>query len=244
MKTVKIMDIPFTYTNQANFISMLDKQIRIQQKSFVITANPEIVMKANDDNYFMDIINQATHVVADGIGIVKAAQLFRTPLPGRVTGYDTMMGLLALSNEKKYSIYILGAKKTTLHKAEEIIQMNYPNLSIVGSHDGYFDWDDNTIPDQIKKLQPDIIFVALGAPKQEEWIAKHFKSFKSGLFIGVGGSLDVIAGTVKRAPIFWQKLNLEWFYRLIKQPSRWRRMLALPRFAFQIIKLKLKGSSN
>lgn len=244
MKTVDILGVPFTYTDQTAFISTLDKYISDQQRSFIVTANPEIVMKAKNDSGFMEIIKKATHIVADGIGIVKAAQLLRTPLPGRVTGYDTMIGLLAVANEKKYSIYLLGAEKETLQKAVETIQSDYPNISIAGSHDGYFDWENNTISEEVIKLQPDIVFVALGVPKQEQWIAEHLSSFTSGLFIGVGGSIDVIAGTVKRAPIFWQRLNLEWFYRLLKQPSRWKRMMALPLFAFQILKRKVRGSPS
>lgn len=244
MRTVTIMNIPFIHIDQDGFVKLLAKQIANQEKTFVVTANPEIVMKANEDADFMTLVQKATYVIADGIGVVKASQLLNDPLPGRVTGYDTMMQLLKIANEKSYRIYLLGAKKETLEKTVENIHRAFPNVQIIGSHDGYFDWDNNHIADEVAELKPDITFVALGVPKQEKWIADNYHKFDRGLFIGIGGSFDVIAGTVKRAPEVWQKLNLEWFYRLINQPSRWRRMLALPRFAGKILLQKIKGASK
>ncbi|MGJ9458141.1 WecB/TagA/CpsF family glycosyltransferase [Oceanobacillus sp. CF4.6] len=242
MKYVTIMDIPFLHTNQKAFVSLLDERIEQEEKTFVITANPEVVMKANEEQTFKNYIQQATYVVADGIGVVKAAGLLNNPLPGRVTGYDTMMELLAIGNQKHYKIFLLGAQQDTLQKTIKNINTDFPNIEIVGSHDGYFNWEENDITKSISELQPDIIFVALGVPRQEKWIAENLEKFNKGIFIGIGGSFDVIAGTVKRAPIFWQKLNLEWFYRLLKQPSRFIRMLALPRFALKILKQKMKGN--
>ncbi|KHE71542.1 WecB/TagA/CpsF family glycosyltransferase, partial [Halobacillus sp. BBL2006] len=122
------------------------------------------------------------------------------------------------------------------------LQHFYPDIKIVGSHDGYFDWGKNDeVAMKVKQADPDLTFVALGAPKQEKWVAENIDSFDKGVFLCVGGSFDVIAGDVKRAPASWRKHNVEWLYRLIKQPKRWRRMLALPRFAFRIIKKKLRG---
>ncbi|ASK62140.1 glycosyltransferase [Virgibacillus phasianinus] len=243
MNQVTIMGVPFIHTDQKSFISLLDNRIQLHEKTFVVTANPEVVMMANEDMAFMDLIHQATYITADGIGIVKAAQLLNKPLPGRVTGYDTMIGLLGKANEKQYKIFLLGAKKETLQMAENRIANDYPGIKIVGSHDGYFDWHNNDIAERIADVKPDITFVALGVPRQEKWISENLSGFDRGLFIGVGGSLDAIAGTVPRAPVIWQKLNLEWLYRIAKQPSRWKRAMALPRFAIQIIKRKVKGSS-
>ena len=244
MNQVTIMNIPFLNINQHDFVSLLDKHIQHDEKVFVVTANPEIVMMANEDSTFMNYLHEATYITADGIGIVKASSLLNSPLPGRVTGYDTMTNLLNVANNRKYKIYLLGAKNETLMKTIRTISSTYPNIEIVGSHDGYFDWEDNTITEDIKQLKPDITFVALGVPRQEKWIAENFSTFNTGVFICVGGSFDAISGTVKRAPAIWQKLNLEWLYRLLKQPSRWRRMLALPRFIIQILKQKAKGTSS
>ncbi|WAA12135.1 WecB/TagA/CpsF family glycosyltransferase [Fervidibacillus halotolerans] len=244
MKCVNIMGIPFFYTDQSSFIQLLDERIQQKKRTFVVTANPEIVMKAKEDADFKNTILQATYITADGIGIVKAAKLLKDPLPGRVTGFDTMMGLLQVANEKRYKIFLLGAKQETLDKVVEKIKTNYPGIQIVGARNGYFDWKQNDIIDQVIDAKPDITFVALGVPKQEQWIAENIHRVESGVMMGVGGSFDAIAGTVKRAPEIWQKLNLEWLYRLIQQPSRWRRMLALPRFALEVIVEKMKGSRH
>ena len=241
MKHINIMKVPFIHINQRDFVSLLDERITQHEKTFVITANPEIVMKANEEADFMNYIQQATYVTADGIGIIKAAKMLGNPLPERVTGYDTMMQLLDVANEKSYKIFLLGAHPDTLHKTIKKIEEKYPNIQIVGSNDGYFDWDQNDIAERITATKPDITFVALGVPRQEKWISENFAKFNKGVFIGIGGSFDVIAGTVKRAPMIWQKLNIEWLYRLIKQPSRWRRMLALPRFAFLVWRNKGKS---
>lgn len=240
MDRITILGVPFLNITQNDFITLLDSRIQQKQKTFVITANPEVVMKANEDEEVMQYIHQATYICADGIGVVKAAKILGHPLKERVTGFDTMIGLLQLGNEKRYKIYLLGAKQETLQKAVENIRRNFPNIEIVGFHDGYFDWEQNDISEEIKSFQPDIVFVALGVPRQEKWISENIDKFPFGIFIGVGGSFDVIAGTVKRAPKMWQKMHLEWFYRLLKQPSRFGRMLSIPRFMLKINQVKRK----
>jgi len=189
----------------------------------------------------MNYLKQATYICADGIGVVKAAQILGDSLPERVTGYDTMVRLLEVGQQKHFKIYLLGAQKETIEKTVANIHKNYPNVDVVGYHDGYFDWNNNDFAKEIATLQPDLVFVALGVPRQEKWITENLDKFSKGVFIGVGGSFDVIAGTVKRAPVLWQKLNLEWLYRLLRQPSRFGRMLVLPRFALKVFALKFKG---
>jgi len=237
---VTIMGIPFINTYKEAFVQLLDKRIQNKEKTFVVTANPEIVMQAQEDTAFMNHIQQADYVTADGIGIVKASEMLGEPLPDRITGYDTMMNLLSIANDKHYKIYMLGAKKETLDKAVKRVESEFPHAEIVGSHDGYFDWENNDIAEQMEETKPDIVFVALGAPRQEKWIAENIDRFSHGVFMGIGGSFDVLAGTVRRAPKLWQNLNLEWLYRLLKQPSRWRRYLAMPRFVIKIMKMKSK----
>ncbi|MCU9613207.1 WecB/TagA/CpsF family glycosyltransferase [Caldibacillus lycopersici] len=244
MKYVTIMGVPFLHTDQASFVNLLVDRIDQQEKTYVVTANPEIVMKANEDAAFMQDILQANYIIADGIGVVKAAQILGNPLPGRVTGFDTTMELLKIANEKHYKLYLLGAKKETLEKTVANIARDYPGVEIVGSHDGYFNWEKNHIAETIAELKPDLVLVALGFPKQEKWIVENLSKFDHGVFIGIGGTFDIIAGTAVRAPLAWQKLGLEWLHRLIKQPSRWRRMLVLPQFAGKIIAQKVKGASS
>lgn len=241
LEKVDILGIPFVSTTSKQFVEKLDEHLANREKAFVVTANPEIVMKAKEDEQYKKVIDQATYITADGIGVVKAAQLLNKPIPERVTGYDTMLELLKLAAEKQYSIYLLGGQQETLEKAIENIKRDYPKINIVGSHNGFFDWDNNPIQQDIIEKKPDLIFVALGVPRQENWIAQNLPAFEKGVCIGVGGSFDVIAGTVERAPEVWQKANLEWLYRLIKQPSRWKRMLALPRFGLKILKVKVTG---
>ena len=241
MKTVTIMGIPFIHIDQAGFVDLLVRRIDSQEKTFVVTANPEIVMKANEDAEFMKTILKADFVTADGIGVVKAAQLMGDPLPGRVTGFDTTMELLKIANVKHYKMYFLGAKKDTIEKMVDNIRRDYPGIDVVGYHDGYFDWKKSSeIADEAASLKPDIILTALGFPKQEKWISENMDKFEYGLFMGIGGTFDIIAGTAQRAPKFWVKMNLEWLYRLLKQPSRWRRMLVLPKFAGKVIKDKFR----
>lgn len=237
-KYVDILGVPFFNTNRHQFVQQIDRHISHNEKKFIVTANPEIVMKANDEPDYMEYIKAASYITADGIGIIKAAQLLDRPIEERVTGYDTMMDLLRLANEKKYSIYLLGAKPETLEKTEAEIKKQFPQIQISGSHHGYFDWESSEIRDEIIEKKPDLVFVALGVPRQEQWIAQNLPYFDKGIFMGIGGSFDVIAGTVKRAPVMWQKMNLEWFYRLLKQPSRFVRMLALPKFVIHVLKQK------
>lgn len=244
LEIVKILGVPFTNTTQSQFVELLEQRIQHNEKTFVITANPEIVMKAVEDDQYKRIIDKATYITADGIGVVKAAQLLNKPLPERVTGYDTTVELLKRAEQKQYSIYILGGQQTTLDKAIINIKATHPNINIVGHHNGFFDWDKNDIRQEIAQKKPDIVFVALGCPRQENWIEQNLPFFEKGIFIGVGGSFDVIAGAVERAPLAWQKANLEWLYRLIKQPSRLPRMLALPRFGLKILKMKVTGKDE
>lgn len=241
LKHVDILGVPFVHTTRSQFVKQLENHIKAEEKAFVVTANPEIVIKANEEPEYMDLVKKADYVTADGIGIVKAAQLLNTPLPERVAGYDTMRDLLQLANDNKFRIYLLGAQQETLDKAINEIKREYPSADIVGSHNGFFDWSSNDIQKEIKYAKPDLIFVALGVPRQEKWISQNLSYFDKGVFMGVGGSFDVIAGTVKRAPAAWQKANLEWLYRLLKQPSRFGRMLALPKFAVKVISKKVRG---
>ncbi len=193
------------------------------------------------DAAYSSIVRTADYVIADGIGVIIASKLLGCPLPERIAGYDLLVELLKSGNEKGRSIYLLGAKKEVIERAVENVKVNYPHLKVAGWHDGYFNWESTEIMDEIKLKKPDLIFVALGFPKQEIWISKNIGSVDKGIFMGVGGSFDVLAGAVKRAPIMWQKINLEWLYRLIKQPSRWKRMLVLPQFMIKIIKEKFSS---
>ncbi len=241
-KTISILGVDFIDTTLERMIEKLSGHVQKNERTFVVTANPEIVLYAYEDKNYKKYLDKANYITADGIGIVKAAGLLGHPLPERVTGFDMFMKLLKLANEKRLSIYLLGAQAEVLNTAIVKISNQFPSINIVGSHHGFFDWNAETIPNEIKRLEPDFVFVALGCPRQEKWISENIHKFNKGVFMGIGGSFDVLAGAVKRAPIAWQKLNIEWLYRLLQQPTRWRRMLALPNFAIKVLKQKVKGS--
>lgn len=241
MKTnlVTILGIDFVNKRFDQVVEDLLSRINNKRKSFIVTANPEIVMYAHEHSDYKKIVQSADMVVPDGYGIILASKILSTPIMERVAGYDLTVRLLEIGNKKKLKIYLLGGREETNQKAVDNIHNTYPDIQIVGRHHGFFDWEKSQVTAEIKAANPDVVFVALGFPRQEQWIAKHLDQFSHGLFMGVGGSIDVLAGEVQRAPRIWQKLNLEWFYRLISQPTRWRRMLAIPRFIIQIFKLKL-----
>jgi len=240
-KFVSILGVKFIHSTMKDMVERLTQRMLTNQKGFVVTANPEIVMKALEDPTYKQYVEKADYVTADGIGVVKGAQILGKPLPERVAGYDLMRNLLTVLNENKLKLYMLGAQEETIEKAVSTIKNEYPGIQLAGYHHGFFNWEDPAIINEVKATQPDLILIALGVPKQEKWIAEHIDQVEKGVFIGVGGSFDVLAGTVKRAPEIWQKLNLEWFYRLLKQPSRWRRMLALPHFAVKVFGQRLSG---
>lgn len=239
---VSILGVEFINTTMDEMVNKLLSHTANKEKAFVVTANPEIALYAYENKNYRELLTKADYVTADGIGVVKAAGLLGQPLPERVTGFDMFMKLLEAANEQSYSIYLYGAKDVVLEKTIANIKKNYPNAKVVGSHHGYIDWENNCVADEIQKLKPDFVFLALGFPRQEQWVAKNIDKFDSGVFMGVGGSFDVLAGVVNRAPVVWQKLNVEWLYRLIQQPTRWRRMLALPIFMGKVLKQKVKGA--
>lgn len=197
--------------------------------SYVVTPNPEIVNMARQAKEYEDILNGAGLVLPDGIGVVYAAKILGCPLKGRVPGIDFATGLLAKLEVSGGRLFLLGAKPGVAEQAAANLKQQYPNLTICGANDGYFK-DSTPVVEKIKEAQADVVFVCLGAPKQEKWMAQYGPATGAHLMVGLGGVLDVYAGHVKRAPVFWQKLGMEWFYRLLHQPSRIGRMAKLPLF--------------
>lgn len=215
--------------------------IQTGKPSHVITLNAEIVYQAQENPELLRIINEADLVTPDGIGIVWAGQKLSYPIRERVTGIDLLYRLCAEAAQKGWKFYLLGAAPGVAEAAAQQLCANYPGLQICGWHDGYFsDQEVNGIINDIHELQPDLLFVALGAPKQEFWIKQYKQELKVPICIGVGGSFDVVAGIKERAPQWMIKANLEWLHRLLKEPSRFRRQLALPKFVMLVLKQKKK----
>ncbi|WP_028547543.1 WecB/TagA/CpsF family glycosyltransferase [Paenibacillus sp. UNC451MF] len=237
--TVNIMGIPFSTLDLAETLQHLANQVDSPRDNLfhLITANPEFVMTALQDREFKSIMDAAHLITPDGIGIVMASKWKGTPLRERVTGYDILIGLLEMGNEKGFSFYFLGADEETSRKATENIASRYPGVRIAGRQHGFFGKDqEENIVRSIQSAKPDFLIVAMGAPYSEKWITKHKAELQSKVAFGVGGSLDIIAGTVQRAPVIWQNLHLEWLHRLLSKPSlRWRRQLLLPKFAWRVV---------
>lgn len=235
---INVLGVKFNNFTQQEFIQQLIDDSNHHRNRFVVTANPEIVMAAQRDRNYQKIINDASYVTADGIGIVKGAQILGTPLAERVTGFDTMLGLLTFADQNHKKVFFVGGKPEVISKLKVKINDKYPHINVVGTYDGYFD-DETPIVNAIHQSQPDFVFVALGFPKQDFLIAHH-RDVAKAIWMGVGGSFDVLTNQVKRAPAFWINHHLEWFYRLMQEPSRLKRMLVLPRYLIQVYITKLK----
>lgn len=196
---------------------------------YVVTPNPEIVETCREDPEAREAVNGADLVLADGIGVIYGAKMLGTPLKGRVTGIGFAQGLMAQMAQEGKSLYLLGAKPGVAEQAAENLAREYPGLKIAGTGDGYFQ-EDGPVVEAIRASGADAAFVCLGAPKQEKWMRKNGGASGTHLLVGLGGCLDVFSGQVQRAPEIFQKLGLEWLYRLAKNPSRIGRMMKLPLF--------------
>ncbi len=208
----------------------------------LITVNPEFVMVAQHDADFRQAINAASLVVADGIGVVWATRYLKAPTPERITGVDTLLALAKRCAESGYRMYLLGAAPGVAEEAATRLQSLAPGLHIVGTYSGSpAPAEEEAIIERVRTAQADVLCVAYGAPAQDLWIARNLTRLPVALAVGVGGAYDFISGRQRRAPRPMQRLGLEWLYRLYREPWRWRRMLALPRFAVRVV---LKGRAT
>jgi len=231
-----IFDVPIDKVNMKQAVDTVEKFLSEDRLHMVATPNAEIVMMAQKDPEYKEILNKTDLNVPDGSGVIFASKIYKEELPERVAGFDLMMELIKVASAKKYKIYLLGAKSDVVKAAYLNLKRQYSEIDIVGFHDGYFSKDDeDEIIYDINEKNTDLLFVALGAPKQEKWVYENRNKLKAKVAIGVGGSFDVIAGKVTRAPEIYRKLGLEWFYRLLKEPWRYKRMMALPKFAVKVL---------
>ncbi len=196
----------------------------------VITLNAEGIMIAREDAGFASLVENADLVTPDGSGVVWAAGRYGNPGISRLAGIDLLERLCAQAAVKGQTVYLLGAQPGIAAQAGEKLQQRYPGLVVAGTENGYFRDREPQVLAALNQAAPDLLFLGLGMPFQEKWLAAHKAELQVGVAIGVGGSFDVISGNLRRAPLWMQKLRLEWLYRLLQQPSRWRRFLALPRF--------------
>lgn len=241
MVKINILGVGFDKYSLSEFETKFLDRLKKRQSTLIVTANPEIVVTAKDDPSYREIINNvADYVTADGIGIVKAARMLGKRLPERVTGYDLFTWFLDTANKDKLRVYLIGAKPEVIQAVEKKVKSEYPDIDLVGCEDGYFKDSLETVASRIKAAQPDLVFAALGFPKQERLLAILREEGLAATMMGVGGSFDVFSGMAKRAPKAFQDAHLEWFYRLLKEPTRIGRMMVLPKFVVEVKKSKKK----
>jgi len=192
-------------------------------------------MYARKDNQYFNLLQNADYIAPDGIGIVSAANFLNTPLKQRVPGFELTLGLLEIANRLKKRVYFIGGKEWIVENTVEKVSNQWPDIEIAGYHHGYFDHNDPAYIDMVKETNPDIVLVALGFPNQEKWGTSYLNETSHGIVMGVGGSFDVLSGNIKRAPNLVQKLNIEWLYRVVQNPKRYKRLCTIPRFMKTII---------
>ncbi|MEQ8201435.1 MAG: WecB/TagA/CpsF family glycosyltransferase [Syntrophomonadaceae bacterium] len=230
--------------NTAQCLDKITELVDARKTAHVITLNAEIVYQAQTNRELLGIINEAAVVTPDGIGIVWGGRQLGYVIPERVSGIDLLYSICETAPTRKWKIYLLGSSPGVADEAGGQLKARFPGLHICGSHHGYFQPSEvASIIADINHSQADILVVSLGAPKQEIWISQNKDDLAVPVCIGVGGSLDVIAGNKKRAPGWMIRMNLEWLYRLLAEPSRWRRQLALPKFVLLILQSKYRRVS-
>lgn len=224
---------------KADFLNLLKDDLAQDNKRFIVTANPEAFMLGKENPDIDELLlDEATTLVADGIGIVKGADIVGVSVAERIPGVDIAEKLFVYGNEMKKSVFLLGAKQEVIDALLEHLSKLYPNLVIAGAVNGYVEDKDKVFED-MAAAAPDIVLVALGMPAQERLIYKHLSRFNKGIFVGVGGSFDVLSGTKERAPEFFIKHNIEWLYRIVKEPKRLKRFYNNNvKFIFKLKKIK------
>jgi len=209
--------------NKEAFAEILKAHLLTEKRMFLVTANPEAFMLGKSDPEMEKLLlDEDVTLAADAIGLVKGGKIIGVHLAERIPGVELAQKLLEFGHEYGKSVYLLGAKQEVLDALCGVIRQNYPGLTVCGAVNGYGP-DKDAVFEDMKKQAPDIVLVALGMPAQEKLIYKHFRDFSKGIFVGVGGSFDVLSGLKQRAPAFFIKHNLEWLYRIAKEPSRLKR---------------------
>ena len=236
---IDVMGVGFDNVTMEEALQVAAAEIKLHRGAYCVTPNAEIVWEAMQDASYRKLINEASLVLPDGAGVVMGANILKRPLKSKVAGIDFADRLAGQLAQNGGSLYLLGSKPGIAEKAAENLQKKHPGLVIAGTADGYFK-DEAPVIEKIKAANPDVLFVCLGAPKQEIFMAKYQGVLSVGLMAGLGGSLDGFAGAVKRAPKWMIECKLEWFYRLLKEPKRLGRMMRLPKFVLACRKQRRK----
>lgn len=247
-KRTLILNIPVDMVDATEAMEIFRGLMETGECSLIVTPNSEIIVNATKDSELKSIIEQADLIIPDGIGLVYASRIMGVPLQERVTGIDFLDAILGYLEATGKSIFFLGSRPGdgetpgVAEMAAEKMKEKYRNLKIAGTHHGYFkEPDEPEIVKAINDSGADFLCVAMGSPKQEKFVSRWRDQLNAKSAIGVGGSLDVWAGTLKRAPEFYRNHGLEWLYRLIQEPSRYKRMAALPLFMIKVVISRIIG---
>lgn len=239
MNKIDIMGIKFDNATLSEATANALEFLKGSEKGYVVTPNAEIAYSCRGDDQLYNIVRNANFILPDGIGVIYASKILSKPLKEKVAGIDFASSIMADKSEK--TLFLLGGGDSIANNAKLNIEKQYPHIKVVGTLDGYFK-DDIIAVDAINATGGvDIVFVCLGSPKQEKFISDNIDKINAKLLCGFGGILDVFSGNINRAPKVFIKLNLEWFYRLLKQPSRLGRMMKLPLYIISVLRYKVRG---
>jgi len=242
-KKIDVLGIKIDKLSKKELQSTIIRCLEDNKRAVIFTPNPEIVLKASKDIKIKEILNRADICIPDGVGVVVASRLLGCPLPERLAGIETGEFVLEYASKNGLSVFLLGGKKGTAELASYALEARYKGLNICGTHHGFFNVNGKENDEVIRKINaaaPDIIFVCMGFPRQEVWICENADNISSlRLAIGLGGSLDVWSGKVRRAPLVFRKLSLEWLWRMIREPRRAKILVDIPLFMWKIIAQKL-----
>lgn len=244
MKKLSIMNVRIDNKSMDEVMDEVKRKILNKEQYIIYTPNTEIVMMCQSDEEFLNLMNKSDINTPDGIGLIYASKLKSHPLKEKVAGFDLSVNMLEMANKDSLKLFVVGGKPGVAEAAMKNVHEKYPNIKIMGAQHGYFKGthlglngheEEKEVLDKINQAEPDILFVGFGAKKQEEWIEFNKDKINAKIIIGNGGTIDVLAGNVKRAPDIYIKLGLEWFYRLMREPKRIKRQILLPMFMSKVL---------
>jgi N-acetylglucosaminyldiphosphoundecaprenol N-acetyl-beta-D-mannosaminyltransferase len=241
VESLGVIGVPVTmFESYDHAVECIVERTGRREKTFCVAINPEKIFRSQSDGELRRLIGSADFHLCDGIGVALAAAILYRRKVGRITGVQLFLELMTSAESNRLRVFLLGASPESNRGAYERLRKEYPKLAIAGRRDGYFN-DDAEVVEEINRSRPDMLFVAMGSPRQEKWIVKHREQIEAPYCMGVGGTFDVLSGRAKWAPRIIRRMGLEFLYRLIKEPKRWRRQLVLPRFAMMVFKQEFLG---
>ncbi|MBX5476535.1 MAG: WecB/TagA/CpsF family glycosyltransferase [Clostridia bacterium] len=233
---VRVLGVSVDRVGAAEALDRVTALVETGEGGLVVTVNPEMIMAAARDAVLAEALRSARLAVADGVGVVWAARRLGTPLPERVPGIELGERLLARAEERGWPVYFLGARPEVVSAAVSRLQARYPRLRVAGARDGYFaPAEAGGVAEAVARSGARVLLMGMGVPREQHFWVRHRAALRGVVALGVGGSFDVWGGAARRAPAWMRSLNLEWLYRLVKEPRRWRRQLALPAFALRVL---------